>query len=78
MLLHGGDRHDAAVGVLQMLAGFLGGHGARLEHQDAGDDLQAVDDAVLHLGQQHFLLLEKIVGAKLGEFLFPVRWRGGR
>ena len=78
MLLNGGDRHDAAMRVLQMLAGFLGGHGARLEHQDAGDDLQAVDDAVLHLRQQHFLLLQKIVGPKLEKFLFVVRWPGAR
>jgi hypothetical protein len=44
--------------------------GAGLEHQDAGDDLQAVDDAVLHLGQHDFLLLEKIVAAVLQNLLF--------
>ena len=78
MLLHRGHRHDAAMGVLQMLAGFLRGHGPRLEHQDAGDDLQAVDDAVLHLRQQHFLLLQKVVGAKLQQLLFVLRWRAAR
>ena len=56
--------------VLQMLAGFLRTHSASLEHQDAGDDLQAVDDAMLHLGQHHFLLLKKVVGPKLQQLLF--------
>ena len=57
MLLHGGDGHDAAMRVLQMLARFFRRHGPRFQHQDAGDDLQAVDDAVLHFLQQHLLLL---------------------
>jgi hypothetical protein len=42
--------------VMQMLAGFLRGHGARLQHQDAGDDLKAVGDTVLQLPEQHVLL----------------------
>jgi hypothetical protein len=64
MLLNRGDRHDAAVRILQMLAGFLGRHRARFQHQDTGDDLQTVDNAVLHLRQQHFLLFQKVFGAQ--------------
>jgi hypothetical protein len=47
MLLDGRDRHDVAMCVLQMLARLLGGDGTRLEHQNAGDDLEAVDTSSL-------------------------------
>src|ERR1700720_2358256 len=55
-----------------MLAGFLRGHGARLQHQDAGDDLKAVADTVLplpeqRLPQQFFLLA--FDGPPLGDIL---------
>src|ERR1700730_1474437 len=46
---------------LQMLPGFLRGHGARLQHQDAGDDLKAVGDTVLQLPEQHVLLPEQLL-----------------
>src|ERR1700730_8971273 len=47
--------------VPQMLPGFLRGHGARLQHQDAGDDLKTVGDTVLQLPQQHVLLPEQLL-----------------
>ncbi len=49
-----------------MQPGFLGLHGPRLEQKNAGDDLQAVGDAVLHLLQQHLLLPEQLVLFALG------------
>jgi len=70
MLLHRRYRHDTAMGILQMLAGFLRGHGACLQHQYTGDDLQGIDDAVLHFRQQHFALGQKIVGVFLQKLLF--------
>ena len=48
MLLHGRHRHNALMRVLQMQTRFLRGHCARLQHQDAGDDLKTVGDTVLH------------------------------
>jgi hypothetical protein len=53
---------------------LLGAHRAGLDEQDAGDDLQAVADAVLHLLQQDVLLLHKLLqvalhGAPLGNVL---------
>src|SRR3984893_13130825 len=47
--------------VLQMLPGFLRGHGARLQHQDAGDDLKAVGDTVLQLPEQHILMPQQLL-----------------
>ena len=49
MLLHGGDGHEPAVGVLEMPAGFVRLNLAGALQKDAGDDLKAVRDAVLHL-----------------------------
>ncbi len=57
-----GDRHDALMGVLQMVAGFLGGHDPGLQHQDAGDDLQAVGDAVLHFLEQDPVPAQQVLG----------------
>ena len=55
MLLHGGDRQNALMRVLQLQPRLLRLDGSRLDEKDAGDDLQAVGDAVLHLLQQHLL-----------------------
>ena len=59
LLLHCRHRHDPLVGVLEMAADSSRADGARLQQQDAGDDLQAVGDAMLHLPQQRFLLLQE-------------------
>ena len=45
--------------VPQMQAGLLRLHGPSLEQKDAGDDLQAVGNAMLHLLQQRLLLLQQ-------------------
>ena len=56
LLLHRRHGHDAAMGVLQMQPGLVGLNRAGLQEKDAGDDLQAVRHAVLHLLQQRLLL----------------------
>jgi hypothetical protein len=61
MLLHCRHRHDALMRVLKMLAGLLRGHGACLRHQDAGDNLKAVGDTVLHLPEKYILLPEQLL-----------------
>ena len=61
MLLHGGDRQNPLMRVLQLQPRLLRLDGARLDEQDAGDDLQAVGDAVLHLLQQHFLFPHQLL-----------------
>ena len=61
MLLHGGHRQHAPVRVLQLQARFLRLHGARLDEKDAGDDLQAVGDAMLHLLQQQVFFLHQLL-----------------
>ena len=60
MLLHGGDRKHALVGVLEVATGFVRLDASRLQQQNAGDDLQAVGDAMAHLFQQQFLLAHKL------------------
>src|SRR3984893_14772549 len=72
MRLDDRKRHHALVRVPQMLAGFLRGHGARLQHQDAGNDLKAVADTVLQLPEQHVLqqfFLLAFDGPPLGDIL---------
>jgi len=44
------------VGIVQVQANLLGLHGPRLEKKNAGDNLKAIGDAMLHLLQQNFLL----------------------
>src|ERR1700741_4519031 len=58
--------------ILQVLASFLGRHGACLEHQNAGNDLKRIDDAMLHFRHQHFLLHHELVGADLKQGLFSL------
>jgi hypothetical protein len=61
LLLHRCHRHDALVGIVQVQANLLGLHGPRLEQKNAGDDLKAVGDAMLHLLQQNFFLSKQLV-----------------
>ena len=61
MLLHRCHRHDALVGLLEVATRLLRLHGPSLEQKDAGDNLEAVGNAVLHLLQQNFLCLKQIV-----------------
>lgn len=49
MALHFGYRHDPLVGIFQMLARFLGSDRAGLQQQDAGNNLQAIGNPMLHL-----------------------------
>ena len=69
MALHRGDRHHPLVRRAQLVLCLLRRHGARFQKQDAGDDLQAVGDAVPHLAQQGPLLLKQFLGM-LRELLF--------
>ena len=61
VLLHRGDRDDPAVRVLQMQAGFRRLNDPRLHQQNAGDDLEAVGDAVAHLRKQRVSLREELL-----------------
>jgi len=56
VLLDRCNRHDAVVGLLQMQPRLFRAYRAGLDEEDAGDDLQAVCDTMLHFLQQHFLL----------------------
>jgi hypothetical protein len=67
MLLQGGDGHHALVRVEQVSAGLVGLHLAGALHQNAGDDLQAVGDAVLELLQKHRLFPQHVVLEPLGD-----------
>jgi hypothetical protein len=74
MVLHGHYRHDALVRIVKMLAGLFRGHGARLQHQDAGDDLKAVGDTMLQLPEQHVFLPEQLL--RLPQQLFLLAFDG--
>ena len=74
MLLDGGDRQNALMRILQLQSRLLRLDGPRLDEEDAGDDLQAVGDAVLHLLQQHVLFPQQLLhlpldGAPIGNVL---------
>ena len=74
MLLNGGDRQNPLVRVLQLQSRLLRLDGSRLDEEDAGDDLQAVGDAVLHLVQQHIFFPQQLLhlplyGATVGDVL---------
>ena len=74
MLLHGRHRHDALMRVMKVQACFLRGDGARLYHQDAGDNLKTIGDTVLHLQEQHVLLPEQLL--RLPQQLFLLAFDG--
>ncbi len=61
LLLHGGNRHDPLVRVLQMSAGLFRIDPLRLQQDDACDDLQAVGNSVLQFLEQHVLLSQQFV-----------------
>src|SRR3546814_4278804 len=61
LLLEAGDRHDPAVGIVEMAARLLWLHPPRALHEHAGDDLEAVGDAVLKLLEQDRLLAQQVV-----------------
>src|ERR1043166_3773087 len=56
VLLQSRNRHDAGMRVLQMQARLFRLDRPRFHQNYAGDDLQAVDDPVLQLLEQHVLL----------------------
>src|ERR1043166_1064552 len=56
VLLQSRNRHDAGMRVLQMQARLFRLDRPRFHQDYAGDDLQAVDDPVLQLLEQHILL----------------------
>ena len=71
MPLHRGDRHDPMMRVLKMASCLLRLHAPGALHQDAGNDLQAVGDPMLHLLQQDRLFPDELVlvprfGANVG------------
>ena len=61
MPLHGGNRQHALMRIFQLQPGLLRLDRARLDEQDAGDDLQAVGDPVLDLLQQHVLFPHQLL-----------------
>ena len=74
LLLHGGNRHDPLVRVLQMQTRLFRLHRPRLQQNDAGDDLQAVGNPVLQFLEQHVLFPQQLVlfalqDAPLGDVL---------
>jgi hypothetical protein len=63
--LNFGHRHDALVRVLQMSARFERRHSAGFDEENAGDDLKAIGDAMLHLLQQQILLTHQLIALAL-------------
>ncbi|MEJ1968356.1 MAG: hypothetical protein WDN03_06925 [Rhizomicrobium sp.] len=61
LALHRGDQDQALVHVAQVHARLFRLDGAGLEQQDAGDDLQAVGDAVMRFLLQDVLLLGQLL-----------------
>src|SRR6185437_727983 len=66
-----------------MMASLFRLYGPRLEQENAGDDLKAVSDAVLHLLEQNLLLLKQIVLFARGltasrHVLYRQKYGGGR
>jgi hypothetical protein len=66
LLLNGCNRHDALVGILEMETRLFRLHGPRLEQKNAGDNLKAIGDAVLHFLEQNLLGLKQIVLFSIG------------
>ena len=62
MALHGRDRHHPLVRVAKLVASLLRRHRPGLQQEDAGDDLEAVGDSMLHLAQQGLVLGEQLLG----------------
>jgi hypothetical protein len=56
--------------ILEVAAQLLGAHGLRLEQQNVGDDLQAVVDAMLRLGEEQLLLSKQLLLGALGSTAF--------
>ena len=65
-MLHGCNRHDPLVGILEMETRLLRLHRPCLEQKNAGDDLKTVGNSVLHLLEQNFLCLKQIVLFTIG------------
>src|SRR6185437_5675845 len=66
-----------------MMASLFRLYGPRLEQENAGDDLKAVGDAVLHLLEQNLLLLKQVVLFAFGltaprHVLYRQKYGGGR
>ena len=61
LFLHGGNRQYALVRIFQMQARVFRLHRARFHQNDAGDDLQAIGDAVLQFLEQNVLLPQQLV-----------------
>ena len=61
MLLHRGDGHQPAVRVVEVSTGLFGLHLAGALHEDAGDDLETVRDAVLDFLQEDGFLAQQVV-----------------
>ena len=59
LLLHRRHRHDSLMSVVKMQPRLFRLHRPRLEEKDGRDDLQAVRNTMLHLLQQHFLLMQQ-------------------
>src|SRR6202030_1309357 len=61
LLLQGGNRHDAMVGVLKMHPRLFRAYCPGFYEEDACDDLQTVCETVLYLLQQQFLLPQELI-----------------
>src|SRR3546814_7389658 len=61
LLLKGRDRHYAVVGVVEMASCLLGLHPPRALHEHAGDDLEAVGNAMLEFLEQDRLLAQQVI-----------------
>src|SRR6202045_681461 len=61
LFLQGSDRQDTLVRVFQMKPRLFRLHRARLHQNDAGDDLQAIGNAMLQFLEQRFFLSQQPV-----------------
>ena len=58
--LHRGHRQNSMARVLQMQPSLGRLNSPRLEHEDAGDDLQAIRDTMLHFLEQDVFALQQL------------------
>jgi hypothetical protein len=60
MPLHGGNRYDPVVGIMQMASRLFWFDWLRLQHNDAGDYLETVGDTMFDFIEKHVLLSQHL------------------
>jgi hypothetical protein len=72
--LHSRDRHDPPMRVNEMQTCLFRWYRTRLQQKNAGNDLQAVRNPVLHFLQEYFLLMQQLLGLSQKVRLIALRF----